>query len=754
MTTDRPTVFLSLIFFVSGFPALLYQLVWQRSLFAIFGINIESVTVVVAAFMLGLGLGSLAGGRVSERSRAPLLLVFALAEYAIGAFGVFSLDVFHWVGWFSAGGSTLQTGVVAFLVVVLPTVLMGATLPVLVTWLVRRTGNVGRSVGLLYFVNTVGSAVACFAAAWWLMRYLGMTGTVRLAASLNVVVGTGALLLALRTRSARPSAEPDAAPDAAPDAEPAGDVARPSRHFALALALVGVTGFISLSYEILWVRVYSFTSGGMAAAFALLLGAYLVGIAFGSLASRPFCREAPTGDPRQLRALGAFVLAANLLGFLAVPLVALLVQHIDFRWTLVVVAVAAAGLGAAFPLLCHFGIPADARSGARLSHLYLANIVGSTLGSLVTGFVFVSIWSLQGIATFLALFGLAVSAAILALARVQGRARTGLFAGMGVAAVAIVVLANPLFDSVYAKLQLKSHYRPGFAFGRIHESRSGIVTIKTDGRVYGSGIYDGKISTSLVPDRNGVTRVYSMSALHPAPKRVLEIGLSTGAWAQIIANHPQVEHLTVVEIDEGYLDLIPHYPQVASVLTNPKVEIVIDDGRRWLVAHPEEKFDAIIMNTTFNWRAHVSNILSVEFLQLVRAHLREGGYAQVNTTSAPRVYATGLSVFPHAVRMWNNLALSDTPFDFDKERWRSVLSQYAIDGKPVFDLSKARHRRRLEDVVGRIDGVYRSDGRRSYMERTDSLLGRFSRYPVVTDDNMGTEWDNATALTTLLRESQ
>ncbi len=179
-----------LLFFLSGFPALIYQIVWQRTLFAIYGVNIESVTIVVSAFMLGLGLGSLAGGRISKSPSAPLLLLFGGIELGIAAYGMASLPLFHAVSRFSAGAPPLETGLLSFALVLVPTVLMGATLPLLVAQLVRISGNVGRSVGILYFVNTLGSAVACFVTAWVTMPYLGMSRSVAVAAALNIVVGS------------------------------------------------------------------------------------------------------------------------------------------------------------------------------------------------------------------------------------------------------------------------------------------------------------------------------------------------------------------------------------------------------------------------------------------------------------------------------------------------------------------------------------------------------------------------------------
>jgi len=184
--------------------------VWQRSLFAIYGINIESVTIVVTAFMLGLGLGSLAGGAVSKNAKRPVLLLFALVEMGIGAYGALSLPLFHAVGAMTLGMSALATALVTFMLVLVPTLLMGATLPLLVAHLVRRSGNVGKSVGMLYFVNTLGSAAASVLAVMSIMGPFGQAGTVRFAACINVAVGLTVLSMHLRERRSAPKLEAEA----------------------------------------------------------------------------------------------------------------------------------------------------------------------------------------------------------------------------------------------------------------------------------------------------------------------------------------------------------------------------------------------------------------------------------------------------------------------------------------------------------------------------------------------------------------
>jgi len=207
------------IFLLSGFAALLYQIVWQRALYAIYGINIESVTMVVTAFMLGLGVGSLVGGVVSKEPKRPVLLYFSLVELGIGIFGAISLSVFHAVGAATLGMSAVPTFIVTFLLVLVPTVLMGSTLPLLVAHLVRENKNVGKSVGTLYFVNTLGSAFASAASVLFILGRAGQSGSVRIAALLNITVSLLAYIA--HRRAMRPQEIADAHAKLVSDAEAA-----------------------------------------------------------------------------------------------------------------------------------------------------------------------------------------------------------------------------------------------------------------------------------------------------------------------------------------------------------------------------------------------------------------------------------------------------------------------------------------------------------------------------------------------------
>jgi len=174
------------VFVVSGISALLYQLIWQRSLLMLYGSNTESVAMVVTAFMLGLGLGSIAGGLVSMKPGAPLVLLFSAMELLIGAYGMISLRLFHWVGAWTLRAGTIETGLLAFALVFVPTLLMGATLPMLVAYRVNTTGHVGHSVGWLYFVNTLGGGIGAFLAGFVILHRFGLANSIHVAALLNL----------------------------------------------------------------------------------------------------------------------------------------------------------------------------------------------------------------------------------------------------------------------------------------------------------------------------------------------------------------------------------------------------------------------------------------------------------------------------------------------------------------------------------------------------------------------------------------
>jgi predicted membrane-bound spermidine synthase len=510
-------------------------------------------------------------------------------------------------------------------------------------------------------------------------------------------------------------------------------------NFAVAMAIVTLTGFIALSYEILWARLYSFVSGASSNSFGILLGAYLLGLSLGSLFSGFLCRRDDPCPQRHRKQLALLVLLASLAGFLLTPTVGFLVQHVHYHLTLVALVFASAALGAVLPLICHMAIAPDQQAGARLSYLYVANIVGSSAGSLLTGFWLMDHFGLVELSTSLGVVGVALSAAL----RWEPRARPP-WAWLATCCVVIsaVVAGSPsVHDRLFEKLQWKNDLGPDYRFAKVYESKSGVITIGPQLTIFGGGMFDGYLRTELTKG-TWLVRPYSLSLFHPAPRRVLQIGVSGGAWANVLVNNPEVETLIGVEINRRYLDVMADHPTVSPILSHAKATLVIDDGRRWMLRNPDEKFDAIVINTTWHYRSFASNLLSKEFMELVRDRLAPGGIYLFNATGSKDAHQTAMAVFPHTMMVLNNVVASSEPLRYDPTRWRDVLLRHHVGGRAVVDLGTEEGRDCMDWLMSVAQNVDRVDptmgtvviASRGWMTR-DSDGGR-----VVTDDNMRTEW--------------
>jgi spermidine synthase len=495
------------------------------------------------------------------------------------------------------------------------------------------------------------------------------------------------------------------------------------------LLLAAFGGFIALSYEIYLFRIVSYASGSRATTFALTLACFLFGIAGGARSAGKHC-EGATHAGVTRKAIDELIVA-NLLGLMFLPILA------HSAWlgpgvvgvTLLLVYLIARRWGSLLPYLAQFGIAADEHAGMRTSLLYFANIVGSATGAILTGFVLTDYLTSVQLAIALIVAGsVCVLILLTRLDASRSERRKPLIYVLGVLALAFVVvpmMSHRLFEN------LIGGYPEDFT--DIVENRSGIITVDKDGTVYGNGMYDGRFNTRLADDRNGIIRPYALSLFRAAPRDVLMIGLSSGSWAQVIANNPSVRSLTIVEINPGYLSLIERQPEVASMPRNSKVKIINDDGRRWLSHHPEQRFDAIVSNTTWNFRANVTNLLSTEFLELAKRHLNRGGILFYNTTNSDRVQRTACLTFPYGARFTNHMVVSDAPIDWDFQRWRQTLESYTIDGERQFNPASANDRAVLDKVA-------MPESARQIIEECPQVLTRTEGKTPVTDDNMGTEW--------------
>jgi spermidine synthase len=491
--------------------------------------------------------------------------------------------------------------------------------------------------------------------------------------------------------------------------------------FSFAWWLALLIGFLSLSEEILWVRVAGFAYRTLPPAFSFVLMFYLLGIAAGASVGKYLC-----GRVKNLYAAAAVLLAVSALLDALTPVV--ITNYVypsdrDLAVPAVAIALIAASKSILFPIVHHLGsLAGGPRIGRSVSRIYFGNIVGSTLGPLVTGFVALDYLTVDQC------FGLAAVMCLLAsIAAVLKAAKPQLILVTLVAAAAASAISSSIIHPGPGSLRTlaTSGANPVTHFVA---NRHGIIhTVGAAGGdlVYGGNVYDGMTSIDVDTNPNHLERLYMVALMMPNPKRVLFVGLSTGAWVRAMQGFPGVERIDVVEINPAYVDLIPSYGQLLPLLQDPRIHMHIDDGRRWLRRNPLTRFDLIVQNTTFHWRANAGNLLSREYFSEVKKHLDPGGGVISNTTGSFDVLATTQAVFGHTYRYSNFVYASDQPLTATLSGLWKVRRP---DGAPF-----TPDEQRTGSVAALLAGA-RLEPTREFIAR------RHADAHIITDDNLLSEY--------------
>lgn len=652
-------------FFLSGFSALIYQVAWQRRLIELVGGNAESVAVIIAIFMGGLGLGSLLADLLIRKFARHGLPVFCIFEIGIGSIGLASIPLLdHLAGTLASvpQGSAL-IGFVS-LVLLPPTVLMGATLPVLAEILKGRLPLFNETVGRLYAVNALGSAMASLFTALVLFGVFGIKTVTAIAAACNAAT---AWMIWVGAKNWRETIAPH---ESTRPAEPARADETGFTTAKIAL-LAFLTGLTTLAQEVLLLKQAAWISGGRADAFGIGVGVFLLGLAGGSWKQIHTARH-------ELCPKAAMHWAMTTVAFSALPFLSSYVVIPGIPLLLVYILLAICGfLGArTLPmvtgLLRHDDQP-------KLGRIVAANIVGSVAGALLIGNALVDLAGLAASIQTVAVLSFAICLLFVAaslpssreaMPRTQPPGR-GLMRWAPLLGLALLgLVTSPLLTDKWLERLLSLSLNPE-RFTFVAESKSGITAVNHESGVlvvYGGGVYDGAINTHLNPDTNEIARLYRLLGLHDAPSRVLEIGLSSGSWARVLTQDERVHKLVSVEINPAYRRLVAAFPEVAPVLSDPKFDLHIDDGRRWLMANRDQRFDLIVSNTSYHWRAGATVITSKEFMALAKNALSPKGILLINTTGSPNIVTTALAVFPHVAMIRGLVVASLSPFDTDPER--------------------------------------------------------------------------------------
>ena len=708
------------IFFASGAAALLYQVVWQRMLSFFSGADVYSATIIVTAFMGGLGVGHLAGGHVADRvSRRASLLLFGVAEVAIAAFGAVSVALYYDLLYRRLADVALPPAVlvlVLFVSLLWPTALMGASLPLLARAMSDRFERVPGVVGRLYGVNTLGAAAGALLATWVLLPGRGLEGTLQVAILINVAAAACVVPLAIRpSRAADAAAPPRVAAAAPPGERPAtGDVRAP---IAFWLGAYGLAGFVALSLEIVWFRLLGVMLKSTAFTFGTLLAVYLGGLAAGALVGSRLVRRVrePGRTFLWLQASGGLSAVALLTLVVAVaddvgalrgyfasyeplqvrdsvealrgyaaalaggppPAASLPANFLRFYvgLPLLLVFIPTFLLGSSFPLLQRVTQRDLAHVGRRVGALLMANIAGSMLGAMLTGWFLLASIGTAGTVRLLAVLSLTFAVPAAWSSGMFGRST----AAIGVLAAGILIAAAPEPTLLWARLH-------GTVPDRIlhAEDGSGVSVIRREhGGDVRAVVFVNGVGQSTLPYGGTHTALGLLPAfVHPQPRHALVIGLGSGDTTFAVAGRPGLERVTCVEIAGAQaptlraLGAVDAYGGLRALLAHPAVEHVVGDGRIYL-ARAERRYDIIEADALRPTSAYSGNLYSEEYFALVKERLAPGGIA---ATWAPtqRVHNAFVRVFPYVVSVPGILLGSTGPIAVDRAAVLGRLEQQGV----------------------------------------------------------------------------
>ncbi|MHB8078997.1 MAG: fused MFS/spermidine synthase [Candidatus Krumholzibacteriia bacterium] len=709
--TTGPVV---LLFFLSGASGLISELVWIKLFSQLLGGTTFAISAVLAAFMGGLALGSWRFGPLADRDPRPLRL-YARLELAVAAASLavpLLLVAIRPLYILLARavpepGTSLVRILVAAALVLPPTFFMGGTLPVLGRFLVRRGDRLGRGLGLLYAVNTLGAVVGAFLTGFVLIPALGLLPCVALAVAGNLVAGVTGLFLARRAGPAAPPAADDPADSAAAPARAASTpqpaAAGPELAPRLLAAVFALTGFAALGCELYWTRALSRFLGNTTYAFSAMLTTYLFGLAAGGwLGGRLADRVA---SPARL--LGWTLLGSAAAFLASVPLIWNWLPTLDgsawlsapqqpwssyllkrFLASAAVMVVPTLLSGMTFPLVNRIGIASLSRLGLGVGRLYAANTSGAIAGSLAAGFVVLPLLGARRALLATALLSGAVGVTVLLAAR---RRRGGAAVWPAVAALAALVLLAPALDR-RARVLLSDSQAPGDAvlFDREDPTAETRVYRKPDGELHMSvdGRHIGGTEPGIV--RKEKILAHLPVALTPRARNVLAVGLGSGITLGALGLYDEVERLTCVEIVPSVVEGARLFAAANhNVLADPRLHLVVGDGVQFLLT-TRERFDVISSDSKLN-PEFVGNsaILAREFYALCREHLTERGVViQWTATHLPNtetriVTRTFCESFPYVELFWidpSNVILvgSRSPIALDADRWAERARDPAV----------------------------------------------------------------------------
>jgi spermidine synthase len=679
---------LLLLALASGAASLVYQIVWMRRLVLVFGSATLATSTVLVVFLGGLALGAWIWGRAADRHATRVLAIYGFVETGIGLYalaspwafrGIERLYLIAYPGLESQPGLyvALQFTLCA-LVILPPAALMGGTVPLLARGVVGH-GEAVQGVGALYGWNTLGAAAGAAVATYGLLPTFGLTAAVTVAAVVNLIIGTAALVLHATWRHAKPADH--AVRHEAASLRAGAGLPRVGAPVALLLLGFALSGLAAIGYEIAWTRLLALVMGSSVYAFGTLVVVFLIGLGLGSALYARFRLE----PSDHLLAFGAIELGLALGGvvsLLVAPHLPFLLMRVfpiireGFGWQIasyfvltgLIAFLPALLMGATFPAVIGGLGGALARVGRSIGTAYGANTIGTVVGAYLAGFVLIPVVGLRWTIIVGVIANLIAAAAVLLVARPWPR-RWPLMVPAAAALVIVITLppwprevfaiGTAFFAPMFATTEGLAR---GLAELRLLYYRDGINTTISVDLVGEHLVYrsNGKTDASTYPRdmANQIMLGHVPMLLHPGPRDVFVLGLGTGVTAAAVAQHP-VRRIDILELEPAAIDAARFFDrQNRRVLDDARVRVIVGDGRNRLLGS-SARYDVVISDASDIWVAGVGSLFTQEFYQTVRARLNRGGVMVqwVHTNSlAPSEFrllvATFRTVFPH-MAIWS-----------------------------------------------------------------------------------------------------
>lgn len=623
-------------FFFSGVAGLIYQTVWSQQFALIFGTSELAVATVLSAYMAGLALGAAVVRRRHARVSRPVR-VYAVLELGIALTALLVPTALYLARDLQAlvlGGHALLPTIassasvlfyvgVSFVVVVLPTGLMGATLPLLVRDAVLHDAHLSARVSLLYTANTLGAAAGTLVTGFVLLPTLGLTRATFVAVGVNGVVCVAAVLLAYTTARVTTAQSPTVTSDAA----------EPPKRWILPLILL--SGVVSFTYEVLWTRLFTHLLGSSVYAFSTMLATVLLGLALGAVLMAGSVVDERRARRGFMRAqLGCAVGAVGAywgIDFLP-DLMARFASDHQTRVTLgtwvggLLLLPSTMCIGATFPFAVRLLVPGAAQAAGASAHVFTWNTVGAIIGALAAGFVLLPTWQFSGtvmLAISLSLL-LACGAAVLEQPRHWGMVA---LAGVG---LGVLVLLPPQTPWAVLRHNLLGGAPQYGEVAYLGVGRSTTVLVTEQGM--GSRLTTNGLPESMFlarGERAGrfpIARWLSLLPLaaRPETKSLLVVGLGAGLTVEDVP--PSVATIDVVELEPEVVQANRLFAprRDRDPLADPRLRLHLNDARGALLL-TQQRFDAIVSQPSHPWTVGASQLFTREFFQLVRGRLHSSG---------------------------------------------------------------------------------------------------------------------------------